>query len=139
MNGWAVYALVVIVGSMLLGIRWLVADSWRTRQRARYAARHATNAWSVAAITARVKRERAEETVAWPQEDDDLDEDAWPTDVLPKVTPADQPTEEIPPVAPPPARIRRYVQQPRPWPPHPPLPRPDPELLRRIRDGLERW
>jgi hypothetical protein len=137
-TGWAVYALVVIVGPMLLVIRWLVADSWRTRRQARCAARHATEAWSVAAIVARVERERAEQTVAWPEEDD-RGEDAWPTDVLPKATPDDQPTEEIPPVQPPPARKRRYVQQPRPWPRHPPLPRPDPELLRRIRDGLERW
>jgi hypothetical protein len=138
-NGWAVYALVVIVGPMLLVVRWLVADSWRTRQRARCAARHANQAWSVAAITARVERERAEDTVAWPQQDDDRDEDAWPTDVLARVTLDDQPTEQIRPAEPPPMPKRPHVDLPYPWPRHPPPQRPDPELLRRIRDGLERW
>jgi hypothetical protein len=77
-SGWAVYALMAIVGPMLLVVRWLVADSLQARKRARCLARQVNEAWSVAAILARVARERADEVAAWPQEDPDLDEGAWP-------------------------------------------------------------
>jgi len=130
---WAIYALMVLVGPLVLIARWLLADVRRGRTRARFLARQGTD-YSVAAIAARVERERADSAVVWPEADPD------DTVVLPVMMPADEPdgTEALPdnvlPFVPRlPVRRRPYIDQPR-----PPAVDPNFDLLQRLRDGLDR-
>lgn len=138
MNGWAIYALVVIAGPMLLIAWWLVADSLRARRQARFIAARQRPDWSVAAIQARVERERADEGVEWPEEDLDAKAAEPPTEMLPANEPYDEPTDVIPMVTPG-HRKRRYGDKSLSlWPRRPLMARPDLELLARVREGLER-
>jgi hypothetical protein len=130
---WAIYALMVLVGPLVLVARWLLADVRRGRTRARFLARQGTD-YSVGGITARVERERADSAVVWPEADPD------DTVVLPVVMPANEPdgTEALPdnvlPFVPRlPVRKRRYVDQ-----ASPPAVNLSFELLQRLRDGLDR-
>jgi hypothetical protein len=145
-SGWAVFALVVIAAPVALVGGWLVVDVLDGRSRLRPGDER-----TVAAIVARVERERAHDAAAWPTIDPDTTETvpllavrADSTEVLPVIEvdsgeePDDAPTNVIPLVRPA-LRKRRYVdRRPNPWPRQPPVISPDPDLLQRVRDGLDK-
>ena len=84
--------------------------------------------YSVAAIVARVTRERAAEAFA-----------RAPTELLPVISPDDVPTQPLPAYVPLPRRRRPYVERrPTPWPRQDLDQRPEPELMQRVLDRLKR-
>ncbi|MCU1685407.1 MAG: hypothetical protein JWQ81_6146 [Amycolatopsis sp.] len=117
MNGWAVCAVVVIGGPLLLLVHWAVSD-WLRQRRQRRLIVHQQPDWSVSAIVARVEQERADEATAWPTGDPEV------TEVLPML-----PVDEQP-----------YVgRKPSPYPrQRMPLQPPDTEVIRQVLDGLKR-
>jgi hypothetical protein len=124
-NGWAVCALVVIGGPLLLLVRWVVSDWRRERRRRRFIAEQQPD-WSVPAIMARVEQERAEEEAVTEQ-----------TDLLPRVPPHELRTEVLPTVVLP-RRERRYSDR-LPTPYHRrrmPLQPPAIDLMQQVLDGL---
>ena len=70
MIAWAIYALVIVAGPVLLCGWWLIAGARRDRARARAAARYQPDC-SVAGIAARVEQQRADDAVPWPRTDPD--------------------------------------------------------------------
>jgi hypothetical protein len=78
MIGWAVFGIVIIVALAGGIIWWFCADARRSRARRRLVPAHdtisdtdtdAVDEWSVAAITARVERERSVTEPPWPAAD----------------------------------------------------------------------
>jgi hypothetical protein len=126
-NGWAVWALVVIGGPLLLLVRWVVSDWRRERRRQRFITEQQPD-WSVSAIVARVDQERADEVAAAEQ-----------TDVLPRVPPDELPTEALPAVVLQ-RRRRRYIDRsPTPYSrQHAPLEPPAADLMQRVLGGLRK-
>jgi hypothetical protein len=131
-NGWAVCALIVIGGPLLLLIRWVVSDWRQERRRQRFIAEQQPK-WSVSAIVARVEQERADEAAAWPTGDPEV------TEVLPVVLVDEQPVTVIP-IPRLPVRKRPHVgPKPNPYPrQRTPLQPPDTEVMRQVLDGLRR-
>jgi hypothetical protein len=96
MTGWAIYALVVVAGPLGLIVRWLLASKPRESRRARLNTSGTEDPHSVAAIRARVERERADELAAWPEHDPDAATVEPITDVLPITEPDGPPTDVLP-------------------------------------------
>jgi hypothetical protein len=76
MIGWAVFGIVIIVALAGGIVWWFCADARRSRARRRLVPVHDTSAdtdavdeWSVAAITARIERERSDAEPPWPAAD----------------------------------------------------------------------
>jgi hypothetical protein len=67
---WAIYALAIVTGPVLLCAWWLFAGARRERARARANARYQSDC-SVAGIAERVERQRADDALSWPPTDPD--------------------------------------------------------------------
>lgn len=125
MNGWGLFALVVIAVLVVVVVVWFGTEYFSARTRRRFLAQYADR--SVAGIQARVEGEREQERVSRAD-----------TEVLP-VVPADEvPTEVLPAVSPLPRRKRPYVGRPPTPYPRKPAQRPEVELMQRVLDGLKR-
>lgn len=102
MNVVGLYVAIVGGGLFLLSLGVLAVARLRETQRRTTT----SDGRSVAAIVARVERERAEEAFA-----------RAPTQVLPVISPDDVPTQPLPAYVPLPRRKRPYVdRRPTPWP-----------------------